>query len=192
VGFSSRRIPSPVTGRRGVEGVAGLVIARRWELDRGRGTLTLMVSDDQIAGYAPSAFCDIGSADVSNISGFIYEISFELTDESGESMAQSGISLDNYFPAGSRVELLAWDSSTVAAVNGEVVGPATTIGLPGLRIDFVSNPFGPLASDQLLSLRYAPYDDVGLLVAQRRYAYLADTDSTLDSGSGTEPAKRYS
>lgn len=182
--FTSDRVPDPLDGTRGVTRKGGLVIGRSWDLSTETGTLTLMVADTPIAGYAPSAFVSSSAL----VSGDTYDLTVTFTEPgSGESTAPSGAVLSDFYSVGDQLYLVIWDATTQSAQSC-VVDAVTDAGST-LRVTFGAAP--TLTGTRYLM--FANYSDGTLTDSQKRFAFFADAAAELDDGlGGFDPAKEYS
>ena len=163
--ITSHRIPNVRTGVRGVSNVKGMVTGRSWDLARGVGTLTIIVSDAQLLGYTPSAAISASSL----VSGTQYKLTVALeAPDSSVALAPSLLTLADAFPVGTRVEVMEWDSTT----QTPQVATVDAIGSGQLSVTFDSAP-------TLTGTRYLRYAAAGEVTAeaQESWAYMADTDS---------------
>lgn len=189
LGLRSPRIPNAIAGTRGIgQGsdppAVGLVIGRDWDLSTETGVITLIVSEAQTAGYAPSVFVNSSTL----VSGNTYDLVVTFDDPSGASMAPSGAALSDFYTVGDKLSLLAWDSTTQSPQTCTV--DAIDDGASELRMTFASSP--TLTGTRYL--RFFQYDDTGLTTSQRRFAFYADSDRLLDDGSGSgilAPSREY-
>jgi hypothetical protein len=186
LGLRSPRIPNVFTGKRGVgqgseQPAVGLVIGRDWDLSTETGTLTLIVSEAQTAGYAPSVFIDSSAV----VSGNQYDLSVVFDDPSGVSMAPPAAVLSDFYAVGDELVVLTWDSTTQGAQKCEI--DAIDDGASELRVTFNSSP--TLTGTQYVA--FSTYDDP-VTSSQARFAFYADSINRLDDGDvGFDPAKEY-
>jgi hypothetical protein len=187
LGLRSPRIPNVLTGTRGIgqgseQPAVGLVIGRDWDLSAETGVLTLIVSEAQTAGYAPSVFVTGSTV----VSGDTYDLVVTFNDPSGESMAPAGAVLSDFYSVGDKLSLLIWDATTQSLQTCTV--DAIDDGSDELRVTFASAP--TLTGTRYL--RFFQYDDTGLTASQRRFAFFADSARLLDDGGGSsDPAREY-
>lgn len=185
--LTSLRVPDPSVGGRGIERKGGLVIAREWDLATEQGTLTLIVADSPIAGYAPSVFVGGNTP----VSGNTYDLDVTFNDPSGASMAPAGAVLSDFYSEGDRLDLLIWDATTQSAQTctvDAVDDTPTFSGTGTLRVTFD----GAATLTGTRYLRFRPYDDGNLTDSQKRFAFFADASALLEDGSSTDPAREYS
>ena len=182
VSITSPYTPDTTQGARGVESVSGLVTARSWDLATERGRLTIIVSEQQLAGYTPSLRI---KSTPSVVSGDEYDlpVDFGLPGATSNSMAPSSATTGDFFTVGDEVEVLIWDATTQTPQSGIVT--AVTDGV--LRVDFDAAP----TFTGTRYVRFAPAASV-LAESQTKYAYLGGTDSKVSFSSGDESAKEFS
>lgn len=187
LGLRSPRIPNVITGERGVgqdsePPAVGLVIGRDWDLLTETGVLTLIVSEAQTAGYAPSVFVSSSTA----VAGNQYDLVVTFNDPSGASMAPAGAELSDFYTVGDKLSLVVWDSTSQSFQTCTI--DAIDDGASELRVTFASSP--TLTGTRYL--RFFDYDDTDLTSSQRRFAFYADGDRLLfDGGSGFDSAREY-
>ena len=176
--ITSHRIPNVRTGVRGVSNVKGMVTGRAWDLARGVGTLTIIVSDAQLLGYTPTAAISASSP----TSATKYTLTVALESPDGVSLAPSGLTLADAFPAGTRIEVMEWDSSS------QTPQPATvaSVGPSDMDVTFDSAP--TLTGTRYI--RYAAASEV-TAEAQKSWAYMADTDSFVSFSGGDVVAGEF-
>lgn len=185
-GLRSPRIPNVLTGSRGVgqgtdPAAVGLVIGRDWDLTTETGVLTLIVSEAQTAGYAPSVF--VSSSTV--VSGNQYDLVVTFNDPSGASAVPAGAELSDFYTVGDVLSLLIWDATTQSA-QGCVINAIDDGGLE-LRVTFGAPP-------TLTGTRYLAFAlyDAAITSSQRRFAFFADASRLLDDGiGGFDSAREY-
>lgn len=109
-------------GSLGVEERLGLVVGREWQPREGRGTLTIMLTDQRIGGYAPGGRITGAVTGASVTTGpFTVTLSADYFP--------SGSTAANFFEAGDAVRIFAWASQetaynvtgTITAVTGNAV-----------------------------------------------------------------------
>jgi hypothetical protein len=88
----------------------GTVVGRSWSLDEPAGTLTILVTGLNVAGYAPTAR-------VASASGAT--TSWTLTCEANR-YAPTGAVDASYFSAGDKIRLIEWDAASPTVVDGTV------------------------------------------------------------------------
>jgi hypothetical protein len=177
---SSDLIPNWNTGALGISGKVGVVIGRRFELDRGIGMLTVLITGHLSYGYAPS----FGITAQSNTAGNTWQLTVVLADPHNiVPWGPVGATAATFLAVGDRVQLQLYNSTslttnagTVAAVAGNVV----TVTFDGV-VSFIGS--------QRYVLEYADWTS-GISGDQQRFVYVADdNDGTLNS---TESPYLYS
>jgi hypothetical protein len=120
----------PWAGKRGIhdagegmQSVRGIVVGRSWYADDAAGTLTLLVSGLDVAGYAPSA--RVSSA--TNVSGNTWDLVVEANR-----YAPSGAQDASYFSANFAIRLIEWDADTPTVRTGTV--SSVTLGTNTIRV----------------------------------------------------------
>lgn len=150
-------------GIRGMSDVVALETSREIEWLAGRITLTLMATPRRIAGYAPSAKLDAWTDN----GGDEWEV-----EVLGSYFAAGDTAADHLF-VGDRIYVYRFDSLTAGLVSGTVM--STDANILVVQFDATWTP----GSDEWV-LTAAPSDEAGLQAGQKRYAYLAAADATID------------
>lgn len=184
--FTSPKIPNPELGRRGMTAIPALVIGRSWDLETGVGTLTLMVSDNPIFGYAPSVWVYTHTPGSGN--EWDLDVLASFPNGSSGNLMPPGSKLSDFYAPGDELVHYEFDSDspfeepcTVLEVGDDPVND----GEGFLRVDAPSGltvPTPPAAA----MLRSAPWTLASEL--QRRFAFYADADGALTP----EPVRKYS
>jgi hypothetical protein len=177
---SSNLIPDWTTGTLGVSGKVGVVIGRRFELDRGVGMLTVLITGHLSYGYAPS----FGITAQSNTSGNTWLLTVVLGDPNGiTTWAPAGTTAETFLSVGDRVQQQLYNSTTLTTVNGTVVSVAANTVT--VTFDSVVSFIG----SQRYLLEYADFDD-GVSGDQQKFVFVADdADGTIN---GVESVYIYS
>lgn len=162
-------------GTLGVTDRLGLVVSREWEPMAGKGTLTILLTEQRIGGYAPGA--RIASID----------------DGASESQGPFTVTLEStgYFPPGTNAEtwFVAGDKIRVyqmITMDPSFNAKGTVTGVSGNTVTFTTDAPWPHALASWWSLGY----DVSTSVVegQRRFAFVAGSDGGLDwSDSSDNP-----
>lgn len=170
------RLPDTTTGQRGLTEAVGLVTGRMWALDmEERVQLTMIVTDEPIAGYAPSATL----TNAVDGGGDQWEFDHSLTDPEGiESMAPSGVTFADLFQVGDVVEVVEWNDATQGPQQGTISVITDTV----VTIDFDSTFTEPTT----YYLRFAAAGQVD--AEQEDFAFWAASDSEIDFASGATAA----
>jgi hypothetical protein len=167
------KVPNP-DGTLGVTNKIAFVVGREWEFREASGKLTLMVTDQNIAGYVPAA--KISSID-SGSSGTIgpFTVTLDSTYFPGSTTAA------DHWKAGDKVRVFLYDSTSVA--NNET---ATVDSDPvGNVVIFTTDAAWTTAGTWVLGSQVSTAVSAA---TQQIYAYIANADATLDfSGSSGSP-----
>lgn len=169
VRFSAHHLPDYTTGQRPVENVVGVVVGRRWALGEAHGTLRLLLSWQNVAGYSPTARV----VSQSDLGGDQWTLTVSAT-----LYAPTGRAVASLFEGGDEVRLIQHDVESPTVLRGVVL--SKNVPSSELTVQFAST-WTPGASTW--ELCYASWADA--TASQRaRYAYMADADGTID---GTAP-----
>lgn len=166
VSFSAIHLPNFLTGMRPLSRVVGLVIGRRWELGKAYGTLKLLVSPMNVAGYSPTARV------LSQVNDFL--TAWTLTVDT-TLYAPSGHTPEEFFVVGDRVQLVEYDTEAPALRDATVV--AVNAGLHTIQVDVSGAPWVPGASTW--ELIYRDYAGSVGNAEQHDYAFIADAVALL-------------
>lgn len=161
-------LPDVDSGTRGMTTQIGLVVGREWEVARGRGTLTIVISHERIAGYTPAVLI----TGATNVSGNTWDLTVQTTDEGGESLFASGEDHEDHFAVSDGVVLLTRDSTAPTVRSGSI----DTISATTIRVTLTA-AWGGLAGATYW-LRYA--DAASADASMRAYCYWAGTDDRVD------------
>ncbi|MGE0400847.1 MAG: hypothetical protein AB7T06_29320 [Kofleriaceae bacterium] len=164
VSFFADHLPSRSSGRRPKNNVAGIVIGRRWEVSEPYGTLTLLLSGLNVAGYGPSARV----TSQSNVSGNTWDLTIN-----NSLYAPAGHTVDEFFEIDDKVRVVQYDSESPTVVTGTVVSSAS--GVIRVTFDATWTP-----GSTTWSLRYQDYTVVQ--ASQKRFCFIADSTAILGSG----------
>lgn len=175
VSISSTYLPS-FTGLRPMTEVVGIVVARRFALGEPFGTLDVIISPQNIAGYSPAAY--VSTSAVSFVSGMTYDV----TITTGR-YAPDGYTEDEFFVTGDAVRLVQYDSESPTEYTGTVVSVNTTTHVA--RITFTGLLSSPGTSAWWLI--FQSYSAIS--AAQRVYCVIAGNDGTI--GSDASRARTY-
>jgi hypothetical protein len=110
VSLTWSKIPN-ASGGLGVTQKLGYVIGRSWEPMQSRGTLTILATDQRVAGYVPSA--RISSQ--SNVSGDQWTVTLDTA-----SYFPTGEDAETHYQVGDKVRVWRWDSASAGTVTGVV------------------------------------------------------------------------
>lgn len=169
VSITTAHLPA-VDGTRGVTGLRGIVVEREIDLYAARIEMTLLVSERQVAGYAPQAKV----ASHTNVSGNTWDV--VLRPE----YFADGDNAEPHFVAGDAVEIYRWDSTTAGLIEGDVV---SVTGYT-VRVTFDST-WTPGSDEWILSAD----DATECTETQSAYCFLAGADGAIDFTAGAEPAR---
>lgn len=171
VSLTTRHLPDPATGTRGLSGAIATVIGRRWTYP-GIGRITLLVHTKRVAGYAPNANVVTDTHEGSNV---------HLLTVTQNFYAPTGVNDLSYFAQGDEVEVYQFDNA------GTATRTATVLAIPSattIRVQASSSSFA--GSGWVLALRdradlYTPTANAG------KYAWIANSNLLYNS----EPAFEY-
>lgn len=182
VDFSSHVIPD-LAGGRGLTNSKGLLIGRRWDLDQGRGQLTMLVSLGGIAGYTPSVYISSAAG-----SGTDWDLTVTSMDPTSSiDWFADGDAISDHYAAGMEIKVAQWDAASpitrtgiIDSVSDSGTSPAT--GTISVTFDSSWSNAGSNVVD------YA--DAASATTAQQSYFYLADTDTHISFSTET-PARKF-
>ena len=164
VSFSANHLPSYTSGARPISSVKALVVGRKWQLGEAYGELTLLLSWQNVAGYAPTARVSSQVNDVGD--QWTLTINTSLFFASGEDPT-------DHFSVGDKVTIVQVDSETATTVTGTVDAvTATTIQV---TFDATWTP-----GSDTWDLRFQAYTNA-TNSGQTDYAFYAGTDLVLGS-----------
>lgn len=166
VTFSADHLPHYIAGRRPISSVTATVLGRDWKLGDPFGTLTLLLSWQNVAGYAPTARV----ATAEHVSGDTWDLTVDQT-----LYAPSGAVPEEFFAAGDEVRLAQLDTEAAAPVAGTVVSVNTALHV--IRVSLAES-WTP--GSDTWELMFARYDVVG--ADQRSFAYYATRELIIGSG----------
>lgn len=182
---TSPSIPSTETGRRGLTDVPGRVIGRSWDLETGVGTLTIMVSDAPLYGYAPSVWVYSYSDDGGSV--WTLDVLGCLPGGSSANLMPPGAKISDFYGVGDELVHVEFDSATpfeqactVLDVTDDPIndGEGTLVVTAAAPLTVPTPPAGAM-------LRFRPWSVA--TASQRRFACYADADGRLTP----EPVRRY-
>jgi hypothetical protein len=161
VSFSAEHLPDYRTGARPVESVAGTVTGRSWTLGEAHGTLTVLISWSNVAGYSPTARV----SSQANVSGNTWDLTVNHTLYA----PRDGTPVDEFFAAGQQVRVMEYDALSPTTVAGEVVSVNMTTHV--IRVLF-DGAWTPGASTW--ELIFDSFFGGGLTAAQEQFCALDD------------------
>lgn len=158
----------PLDGVRGMTDKIAQVVGQKWPLDAPMGSLKLMLSGLNVAGYAPT-----GRVASQSGSGTAWVVTLEANH-----YAPAGEVDASYFLAGDRIVLMQWDSSSPTKVIGivdSVSGNDVT-----LTMDATWTP-----GSDTWNLDFGTLADITTSgnASQLEYAFCADSDQRLNGTS---------
>lgn len=161
-------------GTLGVSNKIGIVIARDWEPMEAKGSVTILLTDQRVGGYVPSAkITDIdGTSGTSN--------TMTLTLDSA--YFPSGTTAETWFAAGYKVRLFKWNS-TDASLN--VTAEVSTVTPPSGNVVTVKPDDAWTHSGATWCLGF----DVSTAIVktgQKPFVYIARADGGLDWSDETD------
>lgn len=175
VSFNTKQLPSR-DGKRGMENVVGVVVAREIDLYAARITLTVLTSPSRISGYAWGGRIEMATA--TNVSGDIWDINLEP----GLYYAAGTLASD-YLKSDDAIFVYVWDSTSSTTVSGTV----GAVSGDTVRVKFDST-WTP-GSDEW-AIAFDDHSGANPLTAnQKRFAYIASSDSRV---FGSSPARVFS
>lgn len=183
VSFSADHLPDYRLGRRPVSSIAGIVVSRRWRVGEAHGTLRILVSRANVAGYTPSARVTATSDLGSNLwQVTVNHTKYAPVDDSGSVVAN----VDTLFSVGDFVRVVEVDTESATIETGEITAINTTTHVITIQFDSAWVPGGGTG---IWDLGYVKYDSVQ--ETQRRFAFIADADGLLRVDSTTDNARVY-
>lgn len=168
VTVTSSVLPNPDTGGRGLSGVTGLVIGRKWEIMSGSGMLQILIPHQRVAGYSPTSRI----ASRALVSGTTYDLTLEAVQPGGYGDASC-------WSVGDTIKVREWDMTSPTQITGTV--EAVNVGTRVIRVQ--------LASAMSVSVWNLCYGAASVATAsQQRYLYVADSDRQISFGTA-KPAR---
>jgi hypothetical protein len=166
VSFSADHLPDFRQGVRPIEDVLGIVVKRRWALGEPHGTLRILLSFQNIGGYAPTAHIDSESF----VSGNTWDLTvdhelYAPTDAAGVIERNT----DTFFAVGDRIRVVKYDSETGDALEGNVTAVDTTTHVIRVALDGATWVPGSDAWELIFDYRDELTDD------QKQYAFIANS-----------------
>jgi len=155
----------------GLSEVKARVIGRRWPIDAASGTLTMLITDANIAGYAPT-----GRVSSASGSGTAWTVTLEANR-----YAPTGDVDASYFEVGDLVRLVEWDASIPTIKTGVVDA------VSGNDVDVTLDASWAGVGGSTWNLSYQP-DTVALQAGQLLYAFVGGSAWLLTSN---DPARVY-
>ena len=170
----SDKLPDYDTGDRGwTVPKRCMVTGRRWNLNTGVGTLTLLVTGQAYAGYTPSLYITANTGG-SPVTSTTLTVNDNLpTPFNNTSLLPSGTLVTDFFSIGDRVSVHRFNATAATLVQGVVTSVSTT--QIGVTFD---SAWTPGAFEWILT--YSVSNDTDITEGQRRYAYVAGNDRLID------------
>lgn len=174
VAFTCDQVPNAETGDRGVTSLVGLVVGRAWKPAEGRGTLSMLVTLQRIAGYSPTSRV----ISYTNISGNEYDLNVTAASQ------PTGYASYAKWAVGDKVQVEVIDDDTPTSLTGTVT--LITPGTERVRVMF-DGAWTP--GVYTWNLDYQNSDTSGMPSTQQAYAFEAADIGIVDMGA-TEVAAR--
>lgn len=148
-----------------------LVVARKWDLDTGVGTLTCLCTNLDVLGYSPSARVESAVGALKT---------WTLTCTASHYAPNGGGDVD-YFQVGDKIRIIEWDAAAPTIREGEIAGVNTGDAEVDVQLDADWTGMGA-------ALYYTlDYADSDVVTATQRDTYCAIAGATqryADGGSG--------
>lgn len=165
VTFSADHLPHYLLGERPISAVNAIVVGRKWPLGAVHGELTILLSWQNVAGYAPTARV----SSQANTAGDTWD----LTVSTALYFA-SGQDPTDHFAVDDEVRIVQVDSESATVVTGTVTAVSATV----IQVDFDAT-WTP--GSDTWDLQFATYT-LATNPGQTDYAFFAGTDLVLGSG----------
>lgn len=183
VQLTSKQLPDADDGTRGwTDPKPAMVIGRSWDMATGRGTFTLLVHEQRIAGYAPTML--ISSTAIQNPgtdTDHILTVTGDDPDGNTWAYIPSGTTATDWFEVGYAVRIYEWDATTPTTRKGTVTAvTATTV-----RVTFTAAWTGLGGVPYILGFDSASF----VATAQKVFCFIAGTDNRIGFASGDVPAR---
>lgn len=182
--LTNAQLPDEEDGTRGFTSAkACMVIGRSWDLDTGRGLLTLMYSQTRVSGYTPAARITSPASP----SGPHTNVTLTVTDSDVDGLGTywpSGADARTFFAVGDEIRVWRWDNATPSAIAGNVTAVTAT------TVDVSLDSAWTLLAGEVWYLGYGSAALAGLVQGQRLYTFLAGSDMLIDFPS-VQPARVY-
>lgn len=168
--FVSNQLPDTDGTRGYTNPKRGVVIGRRFDFGNSYGTIRVLHSLQQIAGYTPTMR-------INSASGALTSWTVVLKENDpvvGISWLPSGYTnADDWFTAGDQIAFTGWDSTAPSRVTGEVVS------VSGNNMTVTLDAAATLSSGTWI-LSFNVGTDAGISSIEMRYAYIAGSDLLID------------
>lgn len=171
--ISSAQMPNASTGRRGITDATGIVIGREWHPMEAHGTLTVLVSLQNIAGYAPTSRI----TSTSLVSGTTYDITIATGSQ------PTGYATIDDWAVGDEIKVANIDSASPTVRTGFITTPFVT-GTATFRVALSGAlPAGTVNVDYVDASSVQPSQEV--------YCFQANDACIIEYGSGDGPARTF-
>lgn len=169
VTFSADHLPSRVTGLRPITSAYAIVTGRHWPVDEVYGELRLLMTWQNVAGYAPTARV----SSTALVSGTTYDLTIDTS-----MYFDSGDDCTDHFIATDEVRIYNIDEESATVYTGTVSSVSATV----LRVAFDSAPtFG----SDVWEVIFDTYSNT-TSSQKSEYAFMAGTDGKLGT---SDPAR---
>lgn len=128
VSFSAIHLPNATNGVRPMADVGGVVIGRKWELGQAHGTLTILLTYQNVGGYAPTAQV---SGAPSNVTGNQWDITVNATMYAPDASHNA----DAFFAAGDAIRVIEYDSESPTIKTGTIDSVNTSTHVIRVTLD---------------------------------------------------------
>lgn len=173
VTFSADHLPNYLHGQRPITEITAMVVGRRWAMNQAHGELTLLMSWQNNAGYAPTARVAAQLEGASDLWDLVITYT-HVPGGIGYYPTGSSFGDHGFFAAGDKVRIYNIDSESATVVTGEVV--SVTDATSTIRVQFDST-WTP--GSEVWELIFAKYSDC--TESQKTYAFMAGRDLLLGS-----------
>jgi hypothetical protein len=168
----SSRLVVGQDGESGIDAV-GIVTAHKTELGTGRTTITILISTQTVAGYAP----ELPISSASHVSGTTWDFTLDLTYASTPDARR-------YYRVGDAVTIRQTDTPFAVSIYGEVVSVSASVVRVTLNASWTNDDEWTLVPSQ--SSGYEP--DSRMLM----FAFIAGTEGEIVTSTTPIPAKVFS
>ncbi|HEU4616174.1 MAG TPA: hypothetical protein VFS15_28950, partial [Kofleriaceae bacterium] len=166
VSLSAIHLPNANNGVRPISAVNGVVIGRKWELGEAHGTLTILLTWQNVSGYAPTARISTQT----NTSGNTWNLELNGTMYTPDASSP----VDTFFAADDVIRIVQYDAESPTVVTGTVVSVSGGANhLVTVDLDSAWSPGG-----STWELCYGSYTSV--TSSQKRFCFMADSTALLD------------
>lgn len=180
VGITWSKIPSGrldanarARGLLGVSGKVGLVVSREFEPMQAKGTLTILLTDQRIGGYAPGAKL----LSITGTDGGAGPFTATLD---AAAYFPSGTSAEDFFAAGYKIRLYLWNST-----DDSLDTTGTVSSISGNDVTFTTDGGWVYTLGATWCLGYGVSTAISA-AGQKRFVFLAGSDGDLDWSDSTD------